>query len=302
MLAASARARRRRSGPTHAEAVDAHPATLCGAAPFLAPFLIRHPDWLARLATDDLAAPRSAERVRRARWPRRCAACDAAAIGERLRQFKYYELARITVRDLWAAPDDARRHRRRCSPSSRTSPTRCSPPRSRTPRRSVAQALRPAALELSDGRAVTPRFCVLGMGKLGGEELNYSSDVDLIYVLESLARRRRADRPGCRRTSTTAASRASSAGWSSETTRDGFLYRIDLDLRPEGQSGPLVVPSDMLADYYDAWAATWEKAAFMKARPVAGDLAFGWRAIRAVDPMIYRSAMDFAGVGGDQAR
>ena len=48
--------------------------------------------------------------------------------------------------------------------------------------------------------------------------------------------------------------------------------------------------------YYDAWAATWEKAAFMKARPVAGDLEFGWHVIRSIDPMIYRSSMDLAGV------
>jgi glutamate-ammonia-ligase adenylyltransferase len=133
------------------------------------------------------------------------------------------------------------------------------------------------------------------MGKLGGEELNYSSDVDLIYVLESSA----AD-VGVE----AAASPAEYYGrvvrefsrLVTATTGDGFLYRIDLDLRPEGQSGPLVVPSDMLTEYYDAWAATWEKAAFMKARPVAGDRVFGWRVIRAGDPMIYRSAMDYAGV------
>jgi glutamate-ammonia-ligase adenylyltransferase len=56
-----------------------------------------------------------------------------------------------------------------------------------------------------------------------------------------------------------------------------------------------------LADYYDGWAATWEKAAFMKARPVAGDLDFGWQTIRAIDPMIYRSAMDYGGVDAIRA-
>ncbi|MGH7790633.1 MAG: hypothetical protein ACRERC_27475, partial [Candidatus Binatia bacterium] len=144
------------------------------------------------------------------------------------------------------------------------------------------------------GGTVAPRFCVLGMGKLGGEELNYSSDVDLIYVLEPLPI---ADSAGGLSPDEYFGRVAQELGRLVTTsTRDGFLYRIDLDLRPEGQSGPLVVPSPSLADYYDTWALTWEKAAFMKARPVAGDLAFGWQVIRAVDPMIYRSAMDYAGV------
>jgi glutamate-ammonia-ligase adenylyltransferase len=132
------------------------------------------------------------------------------------------------------------------------------------------------------------------MGKLGGEELNYSSDVDLIHVLEAT--------PGGASEIEHYTRVAQEFGrLVSEPTRDGFLYRVDLDLRPEGQSGPLVVTSIMLAYYYDAWAATWEKAAFMKARPVAGDLAFGWETIRAIDPMIYRSTMDYAGVAAIKA-
>ena len=77
-------------------------------------------------------------------------------------------------------------------------------------------------------------------------------------------------------------------------TAEGFLYRIDLDLRPHGAQGALVVSDEALATYYEAWADTWERAAFMKARPVAGDLSLGWQAIRRVDPMIYRSSMDYS--------
>lgn len=279
----------------HGEIAVRAATTLCGAAPFLAPHLRRHGDWLARLVTDDLDAPR---------WPdaydERLAAALAgeedAAAG--LRRFKYYELARLTLRDLWAAPDDVATTEDVLGELSH-----------------LADALLAAALQralahvaaehgapqwtAADRAGVSPRFTVLGMGKLGGEELNYSSDVDLIYVLEGLAVEggpQALSPPEYYGRVVRELGRLVTA-----TTGDGFLYRVDLDLRPEGQSGPLVVPSEMLAEYYDIWAATWEKAAFMKARPVAGDRTFGWRVIRAVDPMIYRSAMDYAGVAAIRA-
>ncbi len=288
----------------HAERLARIVAGLCGAAPFLAPFLIRYPDWLPRLAADELATPRSAGAYVR-RVDAALHGVDEHAVGAALRQFKYYELARITVRDLWAAPHAVAATEAVLAELSHLADAL------------LAAALRYAAVRIApstgppgwgaaDGGALRPGFCVLGMGKLGGEELNYSSDVDLIYVLE-------ADAPvALGADETPAATRLSPLEYFtrvahefgrlvSESTRDGFLYRIDLDLRPEGQSGPLVVPSTMLAHYYDAWAATWEKAAFMKARPVAGDLEFGWRTIRAIDPMIYRSAMDYAGVDAIKA-
>ena len=85
-------------------------------------------------------------------------------------------------------------------------------------------------------------------------------------------------------------------GLVAEHTHEGFLYRIDLDLRPAGAQGSLVTSDEALANYYELWADTWEKATFTKARPVAGDLEFGWRTIRSVDPMIYRKSMDYAAV------
>ncbi len=169
----------------------------------------------------------------------------------------------------------------------------------------IARRVGPPHWALPHGGVVHPRFAVLGMGKLGGEELNYSSDVDLIYVLDASSPAGDAtliEGPGgCTPIEYFSRIAQEFARLVSEPTPQGFLYRIDLDLRPEGQSGPLVVPDVMLTRYYDGWAATWEKAAFMKARPVAGDLSFGWRVIRSIDPMIYRSAMDFAGVAAIKA-
>jgi glutamate-ammonia-ligase adenylyltransferase len=286
----------------HAERVVRILTALCGTAPFLSPFLIRHRDWLPRLAADDLATARSAETYAQ----RLDAALRGVADGagnEVLRLFKYYELARITVRDLWAAPDDVATTEAVLGELSHLADALLAAALRRAAAR-VAVTAGPPQWTLPDGRIIAPRFSVLGMGKLGGEELNYSSDVDLIYVLESWPLGADATLTGPRGGSPIEYFTRVAHEFGrivAELTREGFLYRIDLDLRPEGQSGPLVVPSSMLAHYYDAWAATWEKAAFMKARPVAGDLGFGWQTIRAIDPMIYRSAMDYAGVAAIKA-
>lgn len=280
---------------THAEAAVRAAASLCGAAPFLAPHLRRHGDWLARLVDDDLDVTRSPDAYD-ARLAAALVGEDDAAAG--LRRFKYYELARLTLRDLWAAPDDVATTEAVLGELAHLADALLAAALQRALARVAADA-GPPRWSAADGTPVAPRFTVLGMGKLGGEELNYSSDVDLVYVLEG----------GSVEGGPQALSPAEYYGrvvrelgrLVTATTADGFLYRIDLDLRPEGQAGPLVVPSEMLAEYYDAWAATWEKAAFMKARPVAGDVAFGWRVIRALDPMIYRSAMDYAGVAAIRA-
>jgi len=284
--------------PTYGELAVRLLAAVCGAAPFLARFFIRHPTWLGKLAADVLDTPRRAEDYRQ-RLETALRGVDDSGRAAALRHCKYYELARITVRDLWTAPGAVADTAAILAELSHLADALLAAAMEIAAARVAARAGR-AEWRLPGHRTFAPGFAALGMGKLGSEELNYSSDVDLIYVLESpLA--------GAEQVLSDGPSGLSPAEYFTrvalefgrvvtESTADGFLYRIDLDLRPEGQSGPLVVSSAALADYYDVWAATWEKAAFMKARPVAGDLRFGWRTIRSIDPMIYRSTMDFAGV------
>ncbi len=252
-------------------------ATVCGGAPFLISHLLHHPEWLARLAAEDLGNERSSEAYR-ARLAQLTDGVDKRAdITRILREFKYYELTRITVRDLSSdlVPLD----------SSGEVLAELS---------HLADALLARAYEYSQARFDADddgsHFAVIGMGKLGSEELNYSSDVDLVYVCGDESN----DDPGA--TPNLQKVARSLGEIVRRKTENGFLYRIDLDLRPEGASGPLVVSASALADYYERWAETWEKAALMKARPVAGDLAFGWRVIRSMDPIIYRSSMDLEGV------
>ncbi|HEX6468929.1 MAG TPA: bifunctional glutamine-synthetase adenylyltransferase/deadenyltransferase [Streptosporangiaceae bacterium] len=149
-----------------------------------------------------------------------------------------------------------------------------------------------AALEagLAIARADVPepgacRLAVIGMGKCGGRELNYVSDVDVIFVAEPVAGHQE---EAALRTATRLASglmRACSA-----STIEGGLWQVDAALRPEGKAGPLVRTLASHQAYYRRWAKTWEFQALLKARPVAGDRALGQAFIDAVGPMVWRAA------------
>lgn len=113
------------------------------------------------------------------------------------------------------------------------------------------------------GRPTPSGFAVLALGKLGGNELNYSSDIDLIFC------RRPSDAESERRFYTRLGERLIQS--LSRSGPDGFLYRVDMRLRPHGETGPLVPTLPSLAGYYESWSEAWERQALIKARPVAGD-------------------------------
>jgi glutamate-ammonia-ligase adenylyltransferase len=149
-----------------------------------------------------------------------------------------------------------------------------------------------AALEagLAIARAGVPdagrcRLAVIGMGKCGGRELNYVSDVDVIFVAEPADGQ---PEDAALRTATRLASglmRACSA-----STPEGTLWEVDAALRPEGKAGPLVRTLASHQAYYRRWAKTWEFQALLKARPVAGDRALGRAYVDALSPMVWRAA------------
>jgi len=117
-------------------------------------------------------------------------------------------------------------------------------------------------------------LCVIGMGKLGGRELNYSSDIDVMFVTRGDPND--ATKP--------ASDLLSSLG---EFSVEGQAYRIDVDLRPEGRSGALVRSLDGYLEYYRRWADDWEHQALIKARPVAGDMELGREFVVGVEPLVY---------------
>jgi glutamate-ammonia-ligase adenylyltransferase len=140
-------------------------------------------------------------------------------------------------------------------------------------------------------------FVVLGMGKLGGGELNFSSDVDVIFLFENDEGESTGGPKG------KAEPRAFFADIGKKiiqamgkVTEDGFVFRIDLRLRPLGVNGPLVQSVDSAMLYYESWGQCWERAALIKARPVAGDKNLGNRFLKEVEPFVYRRYLDYTTV------
>src|SRR5690606_19899033 len=117
------------------------------------------------------------------------------------------------------------------------------------------------------------RFVVLALGKLGGTELNYSSDIDLIFLYDGEGV---TDGPrqqsNCEFFDRLAREIIKLL---TEGTELGQCYRVDLRLRPEGERGPTVPSLESALHYYDVMGRTWERQAFVKARPIAGDLELG---------------------------
>lgn len=123
------------------------------------------------------------------------------------------------------------------------------------------------------------RFTVLGMGKLGGRELNYSSDIDLIFVYED--QNHLENHEYCQKLGSDLIRRLD------EATMYGRLYRVDMRLRPEGDRGELALSLRETIDYYYSVGRPWERQAMIKARPIAGDLALGNRLLEELRPWIF---------------
>jgi glutamate-ammonia-ligase adenylyltransferase len=129
------------------------------------------------------------------------------------------------------------------------------------------------------------RLAVIAMGKCGGNELNYVSDVDVIFVGEPADG---ADEGKALQAATRLASHLMRI--CSEPTVEGTIWPVDANLRPEGRNGPLVRTLSSHLAYYQRWAKTWEFQALLKARPVAGDARLGAAYAEAVSPLVWQAA------------
>lgn len=252
------------------------------ASDFVTDTLCRWPRALSSLEAliDD---PRGPEARWSASWP---AVDDATAMAE-LRRFRRLECVRVVARDvlgLDAVPDTLRTLT------------------------ALAEVCLARALEhLEAGftaRFGTPRaadgtpqrLVVIGMGKLGGGELNFSSDIDLILAFpepgasdgpRSLDNEDWFARLGQRL-----------AQLLGEVTADGFCHRVDLRLRPFGSTGRIALSFAAMEHYYQREGRDWERYAWIKARPAAGDLAAGARLLEALRPFVYRRYLDFNAIDG----
>ncbi|HET9081209.1 MAG TPA: bifunctional [glutamine synthetase] adenylyltransferase/[glutamine synthetase]-adenylyl-L-tyrosine phosphorylase [Trebonia sp.] len=174
----------------------------------------------------------------------------------------------------------------------------------------LADAVLEAALAIARAElppdAAPVRFAVVAMGKCGARELNYASDIDVIFLAEPPGHHPGSGEPngegGENATLKTATKLASGLIRACErVTPEGSLFPVDPNLRPEGRQGPLVRSLASHLAYYERWAKTWEFQALLKARPAAGDLALGKRYTAALTPLVWQASRRENFVEGVQA-
>lgn len=258
---------------THFQYLQGHPAALliffnvCGVSQFFSDILIRNPEYfeiLANPATRELG--KSGEKL----YTDLSGFVDGIQRTElkleAMRRFRQREILRIGARDILGLanmPATAREFSFLA--------TAC-----------VQKCVEIAHSELKERykQDKQPAFIVIGMGKLGGMELNYSSDIDLMFACAD-------DAPMeyCHRLAEKIVT------YLSRETDNGRLFRVDMRLRPEGRFGALVRTLDSYRSYYESWAESWERQSLLKANPIAGDarLCEMWRQM--VTPFVYRRSV-----------
>ena len=254
--------------------------------------LMAHPDWLAFLETERLRYPRRAQGLRNEvdAWlgPLLLSNDTAAALGQ-LREFKQREMLRIAARDLarLGTLEEITLE------ISNVADVCLSAVWQLCWHRAVQRSGQPWHQD-AGGRWLSTQSCVLGMGKLGGQELNYSSDVDVLLVYSEEGRvfkqppGRGKPPPGAPSNHSffTRLSEAFIAEVSSMAP-EGTLFRIDLRLRPEGDAGPLCRSLESYENYYAQWGQTWERMMLLKTRCVAGNESLAAEFLETVQPFRY---------------
>jgi len=268
-------------------------ASLLAGSQMAGELLTAHPEWLPPLLEPGLLQhPRREQGFRREieRWLKPALERDEIQPAfDKLREFKQREMLRIAARDL-ARLGGTLEITREISEVADA----CLDAVYRLCLQTLTRRLGQPFHAAPDGRWEATRFCVLGLGKLGGQELNYSSDVDVIFLYsEEGCLFKTRPRPG----EQTGRSMASHLFFTrlaesmiAEVTRltpQGALYRIDLRLRPEGAAGPLVRSLGSFETYYAQWGQTWERMMLIKARPVAGDAELGAEFLEMIQPFRY---------------
>jgi glutamate-ammonia-ligase adenylyltransferase len=232
-------------------------------SPFLTEIVLGNPAYLDRLTRQKrLAEIKSVQQLQIEAQGALIGVTDAEEALDALRRFQRWELLRIGTCDFFGLLD-LRRVTVQLS--------------------LLAEALVRACFNLAiEAARVNPAgFVVIALGKLGGEELNYSSDIDLLFVADAATP---AHARVCQRL----------IRGLSEATSAGFMYRVDMRLRPWGNSGELVTSLEAHLTYLAQHARLWEKQALLKARVVAGDAALGQLFLKRASPMIFSALPDQA--------
>ncbi|MEA3465322.1 MAG: bifunctional [glutamate--ammonia ligase]-adenylyl-L-tyrosine phosphorylase/[glutamate--ammonia-ligase] adenylyltransferase [Thermodesulfobacteriota bacterium] len=276
---------------------------MLGASSFLSGILCRHADYLSDLFTQGEVDCRKDTSIMRGELERRLSPhADFDELQRCLRQYKYREVLRISARDLSGVADLVEVTAELSSLAAATLQVACE----HCQRMLQVEYGQPLVDETADSDEENRRgmeeatFTVLGMGKLGGWELNFSSDIDLIYFYSTSRGRTSGvvdDRGVVKNQLDLHQYFIKLAEWLTsaigQITADGFVFRVDLDLRPEGRSGEMACSQTAAEAYYEGWGQSWERSAMMKACPVAGNIELGERLLGALEPFIYRRYVDY---------
>ena len=259
----------------------------------LSGWLIAHPELVVNLTPELLQHPRRTQGLQRELAVSLATISDTGthpAAFEQLRQFKHREMLRIGARDLARlanVPEITLE-------LSNTADVCLDAVLQLCAAQLTARLGRPYHQDAA-GRWHPTEFSVLGLGKLGGQELNYSSDVDVIFVYTEEGQVFK-QLPG-RGKKVASSGMASHQYFNrlaemfvaevSRMTADGMLYRVDLRLRPEGDAGPLTRSLPGYENFYAEWGQTWERMMLIKARYVAGDSALAAEFLEMIQPFRY---------------
>jgi [glutamine synthetase] adenylyltransferase / [glutamine synthetase]-adenylyl-L-tyrosine phosphorylase len=279
--AAESRYRENGGSPEHPPAAAAETLSrVWAASPFVAQNCAREPRLLEELVTsgrlNDPASPGLRVREELKEMP------DERVLMSRLRQVRRREMTRIAWRDLagWADLDETLRDLSDLA-DALTQSALTHLARWHAERHGVARNAKGAAQSL----------VVLGLGKLGAKELNFSSDIDLIFTYPE-AGSSDGERPlDNEEYFLRLAQKLTKA--LDESTGDGMVFRVDLRLRPFGEAGPVALSFDAMEAYYQSHGREWERYAFIKARPIAGDLKAGEKLLQMLRPFVYRRYLDY---------
>jgi glutamate-ammonia-ligase adenylyltransferase len=245
-LLALACARREAGAPLALARTPQLPALL-GASGVLARALLRRPEWVDELAGDPPPPP--------AREP-------VPSAWAAIRDAKYRGLLRVAARDLGGRPFES----------------------SLGELSDLADGCLRAALACAAAETGAAPPALLALGKLGGHELNFSSDVDLLFLYDVPAD---VDAHEAKQAASRLIQQLKTQ--LEQPGEDGFGYRVDLNLRPEGRAGVLANPVDAALTYYEGFGAEWERQMLIRLRPVAGPAAPAERFARAITPFVYRA-------------
>ena len=159
------------------------------------------------------------------------------------------------------------------------------------------------SLSATYGEPGMDAFTVISIGKLGSYELNFSSDIDIMFVYGTAD----GETSGITTPQGITANRITNHEYYcklgenlnrflSANTEDGFIYRVDLRLRPEGQRGSIALPLSGYETYYESWGRAWERAMLLRARPIASDSTLGNEFMETIKPFVYRKYLDFSAI------